>query len=43
LDADGQARDRRQTAQHPPHVFPEEGVFEHKKTGNRHYPKITVL
>ena len=40
LDADGRARDRRQTAQYHPHLFPAGGVLEQKKMGNRHSPRL---
>jgi hypothetical protein len=40
---DWRARDRRQTAQHHPHLVLAGGVLEQKKTGNRHSSKVTKL
>ena len=40
LNADGRARDRRQTAQHHPHLVPAGGVLEHKKAENRHSSRV---
>ena len=40
LDADGSARNRRQTAQHHPHLLPAGGVLEQEKARNRHSPRV---